>query len=219
MTHIGDALTPFQGALGEAPPQPEQARIEVDETAVKKALLVLRTLKAAGIKMPYEFDLEDAAPIWASQLGRFTAATLNDAVASWIADATDWPTVSEIEAIAQYTLTENMRRSSEADARNRGPCEECDGVLYVRVIDATIEQETYASKKARRRHPTLEPEYEKITQHHMAPCTRCLPERSDLYTRGHFDAEHADQGGCAECRHYHQPWRYKDPRTMKGRVA
>ena len=86
MTHIGSALDAVGGALQPALGEPEEVTIEVDQSAVNKALLVLRQLKAAGMKTPFDFSMEDASLLWATQISQFSGGILNDAVQEWIAD-------------------------------------------------------------------------------------------------------------------------------------
>lgn len=207
MTHISEALVPVQPALGEVE---ETTVVEVDETALRKAQYVLRTFKHSGLKMPYDTEIEDMALVWAAPLARFSTGVLDDAIAEWRATETECPAVGEMESLCGQIVAENMRRSAEADARVRNPegkwCDECGvedeehpdhghirgyNMRYVRVEDPDT---TITSPKGV---PIL------VTgNHHMRPCSLCLPDAYDLYKRGHFSGDHRARGGCKECRDY-----------------
>ena len=225
MTHIGDML-PTPGSAAVAPQDAldgfvEPAAPTVPRQAMTNALAVIRMLQAAGCKAPFDFNPEDAAPLWAVKLSPYAMDVLIEAAQEWVdAPGTEFPSLGDMETTAKAVAVQRDRRKVADDSP--GICEECEGGRYVRVIDATIQVETYASKKARRmsRAPdSIEPEYEDQVQHHMAPCTRCLPDKADLYARGHWDSQHIDNGGCTQCRHYHWPWKYPDPRQAKGYVG
>src|SRR6185437_10878739 len=100
MTHIGDSLDVF-GVLIPAE-EPEHRTVVVpDRAAVDKALFALRQLKAAALKMPFDFDMDESALMWAPQVAQFSNGIINDAVAEWIASETECPAVGEFAATCQ----------------------------------------------------------------------------------------------------------------------
>lgn len=213
MTQIGDSLAAITGGVQPARGgEDEEVRIEVDQNAVQKALLVLRQLLAANLKTEYRFSLEDASLVWATQIGAFSSSVLNDAVQEWIADPDqEFPTVGDFVALCQYLVTERMRKSAEADARARKQthCTECG------VQDETDEHGNFI--------PGMTVRWVRVEDpgggHHMRPCSQCLPERYDLYQRGHFDKEHTARGGCSECVEYNKPWLNKSKRKTRGSIG
>ena len=100
--------------------------------------------------------------------------------------------------ICQLIVTENIRKSAEADAKARNPegrwCEECGiqdedhpvhgfirgyNVKYVRIEDPPS---TIVNWKG----VTVS-----VPNHHMRPCSLRLPDSYDLYMRDHFSAANA----------------------------
>jgi hypothetical protein len=175
----------------DLPPQPQ---LVPDSAAEMKAVIVLRALMNAGLKQPFGFDVDEAKVLWGSRLGSFHVDVLLEAIGDWIgAPGGEFPSVGDVETVASSVVRRNHAESPAERARTARVCRECDGVRYVRVVTGT--QIIPVGKDMV---PT------EVQTSAMRPCPVCpeMAEKSELWDRGHFDAEHADRGGCPKC------WRY-----------
>jgi hypothetical protein len=169
-----------------------------DDAAKIKALYILKALLAAGLKAPYGFDLDEAASLWASRLAPFGLNVLEAAVQEWIGmPGNEFPTVGDVETVARAITIERRAQSPEERARAARTCPTCEGVHWVRVKDRAPQTGLLL--------PTT----------HLRPCPDCpeMSVRSELYDRGHFDAEHQDKGGCPKC------WPYMPSQRHRLRAA
>lgn len=213
MTDLSNSLEAITEGGALVPATTPEITVAPDPNMVNKARHVIRQLKAAGLKTPFDFDIEEASVTWSTLVGPFIVSVLDEAVRSWIEDPEQsFPAVGDFTAVCQWVVTERMRRSAEADktARTQTQCVECgvpdevDSVLgfipgftvrWVRVEDATGDG------------------------HHMRPCSRCLPDRYELYQTGHFDKDHVARGGCSDCVEYNKPWLGKSKRKTRGSIG
>jgi hypothetical protein len=191
--------------FADYPGRPDPDR-PVTDADVNKAQTMIRALLEAGKKTQFDFNPEEAKYLWAIKLKVFSIDVLTEAVNQFIdAPGNDFPSLGDMEQMARFVVAERLRDDREEQAATRGECEECGGVLYVRVVDGTLSIETYTSQRARRTNPLLEPVYLDVERWHMAPCPVCpeMERRRDLWDRGHWEADHVDYGGCPQCWEYH----------------
>lgn len=164
-----------------------------DQAAITKAQLVLTALRSAALRPPFRFDEESPDQLWALALGAFSVDVLTGAAGQWVLTNEEFPTLSEFLTLVRYH--DKMARADVEDAANSDVCPECADVHWLRVQD---DPQMVFDRKLNKEIP--------VEMHHMAPCRLCLPERYELYERGHFDAEHVDAGGCKYCAYYMKPW-------------
>jgi hypothetical protein len=167
---------------------------DATDADVAKATVLLRLLADACIRPPFDFRPDDAKRLWGVRLGRFPMNVLAEVVNEIVGSGErEFPVLGEVETLASFIVNERAREHVVEDARNVGPCSECDDAHWVRV-------EIPAHKLP-----------DNGMTHFMRPCERCLPEMYELYIHGHLTIEHADKGGCPTCR----PRAYDPPKRPK----
>lgn len=175
-------------------------------SAQDKARLVINALAAAALPLPFGFDEDTVVELWAGLIGTFTVADLTAAVGQWVMNESKYPTVEQFLRIVQRVSYDRVKAARPLDEE----CPECEGVRYVRIVDETIQVETWASKKLHRKRDGTDDgseenrEFVDVELHHYQPCSLCIPDRFDLYMRGHWDAGHLP---CPTCRPYREPGR------------
>jgi hypothetical protein len=158
-------------------PVPEVVERPVTDDDTGKALVVLRTLTAAGLRTTFDFDWSEAPRVWAIEIRDFSVEELDEAVREFVeSEERDMPTAGQFRSVLLTTRRLEEERA-RAEAASAAPCTECDDIRYVIVHEDG--------------------------GHSARPCSRCLPDRYDLYMRNHFTTQHIERGGCSECWAYH----------------
>lgn len=126
---IGDIL-PIPGAMPPDPSAPPSA------VGTEKAEYVITLLRAAGLKVPFALDAEDAVRLWGVKLADFDLDVLERAVDQWIvAETHEFPSIGEMVGIATTLTREDRRqRAIQAGMANRQPgqvCPQCDDDKWV----------------------------------------------------------------------------------------
>lgn len=188
-----------------------------------KAKAIIRILTAANLKQEYRFDPEEAAVLWAAKLAPFSFEVLSEAARAWI-DSPDkeFPTLGQLETQARYVHGQNEREriANDSDQAHTYACEECGvwGPGDGPVLDEGQDTDVWVGNLHWIRVEIPESKRRPgAADHYMRPCPRCLPERARLFDAGHWREDHIAGGGCSQCRHYHWPWKYKDPRVQRGK--
>lgn len=177
-----------------------------EEEISEKAGIVLDALRAGALQIPFGFDQTEAEPIWAAAIGGFPLEVLTATVGMWIKHHSEFPSLAEFLTIANFNDHERQRAEAHERAKTKLPCPECDDVHFV-----TIRGEKTIFDTFRNENRIVENRY-------AVPCRLCLPERYELYQRGHFDESHIDRGGCPECWDYLPTLRHK-AKARDGRRA
>lgn len=162
-----------------------------DDADVVKALVVLRALKAAGLKTPFDFHEDEAKFIWGARLRVYSLDVLTDALTDWIASpGGDFPSVGDMETSANFVIAERQRAERDRLHAATGECVECEGIHWVR---EPVPDDKLVFGGA---------------THFMRPCGTCpeMQRRYQLYVRGHFSSNHRV---CEECDEYRDPQRHK----------
>lgn len=193
--------------LGEALQPADPGRPRANEISRRKAQAVLKALTAGGLRAPFNIEMEDAIDLWAVKLGQYPTDVLMEATQVWIyADDKEFPSVGQLATQAAY-----IARQYEPRRVNDQVCPECEGDHWVTVVDSVEQVETFKSKQLHTRKFTQDDdgdpdnrEYIEVPRTHKRPCSTCpgMRRRYELYTAGHFGADHVAGGGCRECYDY-----------------
>lgn len=212
MTHIGNYAGDVD-RFGDADPATPQQLVP-DDAAVTKATYVLRMLKDAGLRQPFDWNEKDATLLWAAALGPVHIDTIEAAVGEWITQpGREWPSVGDMLTLCRGV---ELDRDAASRAHNRRVCATCHDDRFVRVSTGTeLVPKHLTPKELLALHAADDPwPSVLIEHHHMAPCPTCpsMSHRRALYDAHHFDAAHVDAGGCPEC------WEYTDPPKARARA-
>lgn len=219
MSHIGSFARDedlFGTAIEPARPAVERTEVVTNEGDVTKALIVLRALSAAGLRKPYDFNLEEAKLIWATQIGKFSLDELTEAVRDWIAQPDqDFPAVGDVVAVCNGLRKEQEKERRITDAQERrvteakdwDGCQECSDNKWVRAYGPVIK--TDIAKGVPEKYEVPDGTVVETRSHYMRPCSLCPDMRRawELFSTSHFTADHISSGACKQCREYHEPWR------------
>lgn len=186
---------------------PTRSEMVLDEDAIDKAVIVLRALSAAGLRKPYDFNLEEAKKIWAPHIAKFNMDELTTAVRDWIAQPDqDFPAVGDVVAVLNKQRKEVEQERRVTEARDWDGCEECNDNKWVRVYGPIIKTDI---AKGMEKYGVADGTEVHTRSHVMRPCSLCPDMRHawELFSTSHFSADHIRTGGCKQCREYHEPWR------------
>lgn len=167
--------------------EPVIQQVMPDEEAMLKACTVLNALRAAALQPPFGFDQVEAEPLWAAAIGAIDILALTKAAGTFAEHHHEFPSLAQFMTVANFHDGEHKRLMAAAKAGVHAVCPECDDVLWVTIRHG---EDRWAR-----------------------PCSRCLPERYELYRSSHFDAKHIDRGGCPKC------WEYLPTLRHKARAA
>jgi hypothetical protein len=203
-TRIGASMDTelFAGVTPADEPQPQ---IVPDSAALLKASFILRALFAGGLKAPFGLDLAAAEQLWAARLGEFHIEVLEEAIVDWIgAPGSEFPSVGDVEMVARSIVRRRHADSPGERARTAKVCDMCEGLHYVRVVT-----DVYTIPVGKDMVPTI------VQTTAMRPCPTCpeMREKSDLWDRDHFTADHVAKGGCPQCWKYHPTLAHRDKST------
>ena len=71
-----------------------------------KAEAILRSLLAAGLKEPYQFNLQEAVALWAPVLNRYTFEDLQEAAKAWTQGPDkEFPSLGQLETQVKYVAS------------------------------------------------------------------------------------------------------------------
>jgi hypothetical protein len=202
---IGNYLNDVE-AFADLTPAPVAEQLVPDDAAFVKADYILRALIAAGLKTPFGFDIEVARQLWAGRLGQYSINDLETAIGDWVgAPGNDFPSLGDLETVVKELHARRIADSPEERARTARGCSTCDGLHHVRVK----QKSGIIIPTGKTMVPT------EIEVSVMRPCPDCpeMKERSDLWERGHFDADHQDKGGCPSC------WKYMPTQAHRAKAV
>lgn len=212
--HISQHLGNDADRFGDAPAATTEQQLVPDDASITKAAYVIRMLKDAGLRQPFDWNERDATLLWAAALGPIHIDDVEAAVGQWITQpGRDWPSIGDMLTLCRGVQIDR----NEADrAHNRRVCGTCHDDRYVRVSDGVeVVNKHLTPKELLRLHDAGEPwPTVNIERHHMEPCPTCpsMSHRRALYDGGHFTARHLEAGGCPE------EWEYTDPPKHRARA-
>lgn len=130
---------------------------------------VLRALIAAGLRVPYGFDMDDGIQVWGVALADRPLALLLQAVTLWCSDAeAEFPSLAEFQTVVSAV---------EIEARQEQERMEGYDPTNLRSCDLCFETPGYIRDGPGRMDP-------------LEPCKRCMPEKHRVWKSGHYNPKH-----------------------------